>query len=229
MLNKSIDRKKVKKEYLKNDYVRIENFLDIEYVKKISQTIYNEIQWDLCYLSEHGPVSIKDEELKKYTYQQSAELNNEVMTRAQQGFSYFYYRSDLVNSTNKVLKRFYNDLCGDEFLDFCRDLTNVDAIVKVNGQLACFSPGCFLRKHSDETDKEERVAAYVINFTPVWNSDWGGNLYLLDDQQSIIDVLEPLFNSVTIFKIPALHFVSQVANYAMSSRFTATGWMLKSK
>lgn len=229
MLSNDLDRQKIRNEYQKKHYVRIENFLDTEYVKKISQSIFNEMKWDLCYLSESGPISIKEQDLKKYTQQQSSELNNKIMVRAQQGFSYFYYRSDLVNATNKILKEFYNDLCGDEFLGFCRDLTREDTIERVNGQLACFTPGCFLRKHTDETDKENRVAAYVINFTPAWNSDWGGNLHILDNNDSIIDVLEPLFNSVTIFRVPALHYVSQVANYATGRRFTATGWMLKAE
>jgi len=226
MLSKDLLIDEIKADFQKNRYVRIENFLDKEYVKKISQSIFNEISWDLCYLSNNGPVSIKESELKKFTPQQSADLNQEIMARALQGFSYFYYRSDLVNSVNKVLKEFYKDLCGDEFLGFCRDITGESTIEKVNGQLACFSPGCFLRKHTDKTDKENRAAAYVFNFTPTWNNDWGGHLHILDDQQRIIDTLEPLFNSITIFKVPALHYVSQVANYAKGRRFTATGWML---
>lgn len=226
MLNSQLDLKKVKEEFDKNNYIRIENFLDEDYVKKVSQAIFNDISWDLCYLSENGPVSIKESELKKFTPQKSAELNQKIMTRAQQGFSYFYYRSDLVNNDNKTLGSFYNDLCGEEFLDFCRDLTGETAIDRVNGQLTCYGPGCFLRKHTDKTDKENRIAAYVINFTPRWNNDWGGNLHILDEQHNILDTLDPIFNSISIFRVPTLHYVSQVANYARGRRFTATGWML---
>ena len=84
-----------------------------------------------------------------------------------------------------------------------------------------------MRKHTDQTDKENRVAAYVINFTPQWNNDWGGLLHILDDQQNILDILEPQFNSITFFKVPKLHYVSQIANYARGHRYTVTGWMLK--
>ena len=227
MLNSSLDLKKIKDDFDKNNYIRIENFLDEAYVKNISQSIFSEISWDLCYLSENGPVSIKESELKKFTPQQSAELNQKIMVRAQQGFSYFYYRSDLVNTANKVLKDFYKDLCDDEFIGFCRQLTGDESINKVNGQLTCYSPGCFLRKHTDKTDKEKRVAAYVINFTPQWNNDWGGNLHILDKQHNILETLDPLFNSISIFRVPTLHYVSQVANYARGRRFTATGWMLQ--
>ena len=229
MLSKHLDMNSIKETYKNNRYVRIENFLDEEYAKTIYQTMLNEIKWDLCYLSDDGPTSINDSELRAYTSQQYAELNQKIMIRTHQGFSYYYYRSDLVNTTNNIVKRFYVDLCGDEFLGFCRSITDEVAIDKVNGQLACFVPGCFLRKHTDETDKENRVAAYVINFTPSWNNDWGGHLHILNNEQRIIDTLEPLFNSVTIFKVPALHYVSQVANYARGKRYTATGWMLKPK
>lgn len=226
MINKEINIDAVRNTFQKKGYIKIDNFLDDEYAKKIFETI-NEIKWDLCYLSENGPVSIKDKSLMTYTPQQYGELNQKIMARAQQGFSYFYFRSDLVNAVNSRLKAFYEDLCGEEFLSFCRSITEEPSIKKVNGQLACYSPGCFLRKHTDKTDKEKRVAAYVINFTPKWNNDWGGLLHLLDNEQNILDILEPHFNSISIFKVPTLHYVSQVANYARGKRYTATGWMLK--
>jgi len=218
MLNKNLDINKIKESFHQKRFIKIENFLDEAYAKKISLSIFNEISWDLCYLSDDGPVSIIESELQNYSAQQTAELNHKIMVQAQQGFSYFYYRSDLVNTENRVLKDFYSDLCGDEFIGFCRNLTGENSIDKVNGQLACFSPGCFLRKHTDKTDKENRVAAYVINFTPLWNDDWGGNLHILNGKHEILDILTPSFNSATIFEVPALHYVSQVANYAKGRR-----------
>lgn len=77
------------------------------------------------------------------------------------------------------------------------------------------------------TNKEKRVAAYVFNFTSLWDVDWGGFLHILDEQHKVIDTLEPLFNSLTVFKVPTWHCVSQVSNYAQGERFTATGRMLK--
>ncbi|RDH81018.1 MAG: hypothetical protein DIZ80_12915 [endosymbiont of Galathealinum brachiosum] len=226
MLNKKLDLEAIKDQFNNQGYVAIENILEDGYVKRIAQSIYKEITWELCYLSENGPVSISAEELSKYTPQQSSQLNQNIMAMAQKGFSYFYYRSDLVNSTNKVLQEFYQDLRGEEFLNFCRNVTGELTINNLNGQLASFSPGCFLRKHTDKTDKEKRAAAYVFNFTPIWNNDWGGLLHMLDGEQTILDIIEPFFNSLTIFKVPALHYVSQVANYARGKRYTATGWLL---
>ena len=226
MLNTKLDVDTLKDLYHKQNYVRIENILADEYVKNIAKSILNEIKWDLCYLSENGPVSLSEAELSKFGPQQSAQLNQKIMSMALKGFSYYYYRSDLMETKNTVLNSFFQDLNGDGFLDFCREITGESSVDTLNGQFACFSPGCFLRKHTDKTDKEKRAAAYVFNFTPVWNNDWGGLLHMLNDEQEIIDTIEPFFNSLTLFKVPALHYVSQVANYAKGKRYTATGWLL---
>jgi len=226
MLNKKLDINSLKDQFQEQSYVRIENILEEKYVKDIAKSIFREIKWDLCYLSEDGPVSLSEAELSRLGPQQSAELNQKIMAMALKGFSYYYYRSDLMETTNNILNSFFQNLCGEEFLDFCREITGEATINTLNGQLACFSPGCFLRKHTDKTDKEKRAAAYVFNFTPIWNNDWGGLLHMLNDEQEIIDTIEPFFNSIIIFKVPALHYVSQVANYAKGKRYTATGWLL---
>lgn len=226
MLNATIDLAAHQKAFNEKGYVRIENVLDPAYAERIESALRTGVRWDLCYLADSGPVSIPQSEYQSYTPAQGAAINGAIMKKAQNGFAYFYYRSDLVRSDNSTLSAFYRELSGEKCLGLFRSITGEPGISAVNGQVACFTPACFLKRHQDITDKEQRIAAYVFNFTRTWDPDWGGHLHILDENLRNIDVFEPSFNSLTIFRVPRIHFVSQVSNYARGARYTATGWML---
>lgn len=226
MLNPDIDRDLHKQTFKDKGYVRIPNILDPAAADRIEAALKNEVEWDLCYLTETGPVSIPQSEYRAFTPERGAQVNREILKKAQSGFAYFYYRSDLVRSQNETLADFYRELSSPASLELFRHITDEPAIKAVNGQVACFTPACFLKRHQDITDKEQRFAAYVFSFTRHWDPDWGGHLHVLDRDLHNLDVFEPSFNSVTLFRVPKIHFVSQISNYAGAARYTATGWML---
>ncbi len=226
MLNKALDLTGYQQIFREKGIVRIENALEPAYATNIESALKTSVSWDLCYLTESGPTSIPQREYRAYTQSQAAEVNNAILKKAQNGFAYFYYRSDLARNQNEVLSSFYRELSGDRCLGMFRYITGETGIRDINGQVACFTPACFLKRHQDTTDKEKRFAAYVFNFTRGWDPDWGGHLHVLDEELRNVDVFEPSFNTLTIFKVPRIHFVSQVTNYARGARFTATGWVL---
>ncbi|MEZ5543247.1 MAG: 2OG-Fe(II) oxygenase family protein [Pseudomonadota bacterium] len=226
IFNPDIDLTAHRKTFADKGYVRIENVLLPEQAERIETALASGVPWELCYLTESGPVSIPQSEYRAFGPAQAADLNQAILKQAKQGFAYFYYRSDLVRSENETLRAFYSELSGERCLGMFRYLTGEPGIRTVNGQVACFTAACFLKRHQDVTDKEKRIAAYVFSFTRNWDPDWGGHLHVLDSQLRNTDVFEPSFNSLTIFRVPRIHFVSQVCNYAMGARYTATGWML---
>jgi SM-20-related protein len=226
MFNQALDLTGYRKTFKEKGYVQIENVLEPEYARRIADTLLTGIDWDLCYLTDTGPKSITQDEYQSYTPAQSAALNSAVMQMARKEFAYFYYRSDLVRSKNEVLSAFYRELAGNDSLGKFRYLTDEPTIRTVDGQVARFTPACFLKLHEDVSPKDPRFAAYVFNFTRDWIPDWGGHLHILDKKLRNIDVFEPKFNSLILFKVPRIHFVSQVSNYALGARLTATGWML---
>lgn len=226
MLNNTIDLAGCQTLFRERGYVRIENILEPAYAETIEAALKSGVSWDLCYLTESGPLSIPQPEYRAFSPARAADMNNAILKQAQGGFAYFYYRSDLVNSQNAVLKAFFKELSDDRCLEVFRSLTGEPGINAINGQVARFSPACFLKRHQDTTDKEKRIAAYVFNFTRGWDPDWGGHLHILDEALRNVEVFEPSFNTLTLFRVPRTHFVSQVSNYARGARYTATGWML---
>ena len=112
-------------------------------------------------------------------------------------------------------------------LDALRKITGAPDICRVNGQATRYLPGHFLTSHDDGIDGENRVAAYVINLTKGWRTDWGG---LLQFQTGFGDVplaLKPGFNTIHLFRVPQLHSVTYVAPFAALPRYAITGWLCR--
>ena len=150
--------------------------------------------------------------------------------RARTGFQYAYncypmldaYLQgwDQVPLLNNVLE-FINS---EPVLNFVRHLTGRPEIIKGDAQATRYGPGQFLKLHTDNIVEEHRVAAFVLNFTPKWDPDWGGYLQFYDARRDIEQAFLPSFNTLNIFTVPQSHSVSYVANYATHYRYAITGW-----
>jgi Rps23 Pro-64 3,4-dihydroxylase Tpa1-like proline 4-hydroxylase len=116
-------------------------------------------------------------------------------------------------------------LNGPEFLSFVRDITGESRIARADAQATRYGPGHFLTIHDDGIAGKNRLAAYVLNMTPKWSPDWGGNLTFLDERGHIGEGYVPTFNALNILKVPQRHYVSCVAPYAAAYRYSVTGWL----
>ncbi len=176
--------------------------------------------WDL------GPESLAELDGEK-----GRALADAVYAGARDGFQFYF---DNVRCSDDPGERQQRGLLLDKLLDalnspaalrlFCSVLAD-ETIERVDGQATRYLPGHFLTAHDDAVAGKNRVAAYVINLTPEWQTDWGGLLQFHDDFGDITHALRPCFNAIHIFKVPALHSVSLVAPFAKAPRYAITGWL----
>ncbi|MBS0456846.1 MAG: 2OG-Fe(II) oxygenase [Proteobacteria bacterium] len=124
------------------------------------------------------------------------------------------------------LHALYDFLNSDDFIAFARYLTGDTSINTVNAQATRYRRGQFLTVHDDKNSIEGRRYAYVLNLTPRWKADWGGQLQFLDADGNVIDTLLPRWNTLSMFKVPQPHLVSLVSPWAGEDRLAITGWML---
>ena len=113
-----------------------------------------------------------------------------------------------------------------DYLGFVRYLTGDDTITALNAQATRYRPGQFLTPHDDKHSGEGRRYAYVLNLSPRWKADWGGQLQFLDAEGNVIESLLPRWNTLSMFKVPQPHLVSLVSPWAGENRLAITGWML---
>src|SRR5690606_24819670 len=101
----------------------------------------------------------------------------------------------------------------------------MEDIAFADSQATRFSAGHFLTTHDDDVAGKQRRAAYVLNLTPHWRTDWGGVLQFIDADGHVTAGLAPKFNALNLFRVPQQHAVSFVTPSAPSSRYSITGWL----
>lgn len=151
--------------------------------------------------------------------------------RARHGFEFYFDRYRMIDARRDgldpelVLHAVVDFLNTPPFLDFARHLTGDPAIRMVSAIAVRYRHGHFLRAHNDHAGNEDRAYAYVINLSRDWLPDWGGLLQFLDPaERRVVDTFVPLWNSLSLFRVPQPHVVSLVAPWAGSPRYSITGW-----
>lgn len=181
---------------------------------------HGEKTWDL------GPESIAALERDG-----EAQLFELVHKGARDGFQFLF---DSVRVADEPSERTARGLLVDRLVDVLnepdnlalfRQVTGAEDIARVDGQATRYLPGHFLTGHDDAIDGKGRIAAYVINLTPHWRTEWGGLLQFHDAFGDVTHALKPAWNAIHIFRVPQLHSVSLVAPFAGAQRLSVTGWL----
>jgi len=155
-----------------------------------------------------------------------------VHAAARNGFGYIYDNHPVYDAwrtgdpaSHRPLDALVRFLNSEPFLALARQLVGAPDIAFADAQVTRFGPGHFLTQHDDDVAGRNRRAAYVLMLTKRWRPDWGGQLLFYDGQGDVTGGYTPSFNALNIFRVPALHAVSQVSTFAAAPRFAVTGWL----
>jgi SM-20-related protein len=230
MINDKLDWGRVRSEFQQKGYVRIADILAPEAADQIHRQFVSEVPWGVKFISRDGPIIISREECQALPPEEWQKINQEVAWSFEhKDPSYFYYSAGL-NEVNGKLVELVNAVSNQKFIGFIKYVSDLLDINSFGGQLTCYRRNCFLTRHEDLDKMSRRRVAFIFGFTRDWRTEWGGLLHMLDNERNIIDVFQPTFNTLTLFKVPRDHFVSHVVPYAgtdpLHSRYTMTGWYI---
>lgn len=204
------------------------------FVPESAQAIYKELQklpWWLAYRDGDTVVQLSPEQLAALSPQAAGEIRRSVDEGARKGYQFLYNYFPLFaayfqsGGTGHDIFRVYEFINSPEMLSFFRTLTGLDDIAWADGQATLYRAGHFLKFHTDDEPGQKRRAAYVLNFTPQWDLDWGGLLQFWSDNNDVEQAYRPVFNALNIFTVPSRHSVSAVTSYSPGLRFSITGWL----
>lgn len=159
-----------------------------------------------------------------------AERMRESWRRARNGFEFLFDRYRMIEARRDgkdpglVLHVVVDFLNSPEFIEFAKELTGDTKIRMVSAIAARYRSGHFLRLHDDKAHDEDRAYAYVINLSRNWQADWGGLLMFQGKDGAVEETFVPRWNSLSLFKVPQPHIVSQVTPWALDARYSITGW-----
>lgn len=217
--------------YARDGFVRVENLFPIEVANAVYDVLSKGTPWRLVHSDADGKHKYYPPQAwqAKPPAEKQATIQD-VLKRARDGFAYLYSCYPMIDAyvagedPGWPLHAMTEFLNSPEMLEFTKTITNEPSVLKHDAQATLYAPGHFLNAHNDTGDHAERRAAYVMGFTRDWRVDWGGQLLFLDGDNTEFGC-SPSFNTLTLFKVPRDHIVTQVTNFAGAGRYSITGWL----
>jgi len=234
-LNPRLDGALVAQVYRRAGRVHVPDFFDAATAARIHRALAQETPWQVVLFdgAEHRelPVASLDElpEAERRGWCEQA------ARAAVRGFSYRYANFRLYENWQDgrhrglYLMRVLEFLNSPPFRDLMCRIAGDAAIDYADGQATLYRAGDFLTRHDDRVEGKGRRAAYVLSFTPEWVTDWGGLLAFPDANGHLAEAYLPTFNSLNLFRVPMLHAVTQVSEFAPAGRYSITGWLRQSR
>jgi Rps23 Pro-64 3,4-dihydroxylase Tpa1-like proline 4-hydroxylase len=222
MINNDLDIAPYQRTLAETGRVQLQNFLQADAAERLADCLRREVRWSTA---ERG-----QPDSPAWTNDVARRRMPDAYRRAASGFHFVYDRYVIVEAMREgrdpqlvlhTVLAFFNS---PPYLDFIRELTGDTSLAMVGAQATRYLPGQFLRVHNDSHDQEARRYAYVLNLSRRWEVDWGGLLHFVDEDGGHEAAMLPRFNSLSLFKVPAQHFVGVVAPWAQEPRLAITGW-----
>ncbi len=210
--------------------MQVRDFLVAEDAARIHQ-ILRETPWWLVYNVGDKVEQLPPEYLATLDQPRLNQMLAGIQERARTQYQYLYQYYPMVSmyftptAPKLPVLEVFEFLNRPDTLAFFRALTGRDDVQWVDAHATLFRSGNFLKSHTDEEPTGHRVAAYVLNFTPVWERDWGGYLQFFDDRHDVEHAFRPIFNGLNIFGVPQDHSVEMVSSFCPGLRFSITGWL----
>jgi SM-20-related protein len=229
-LNPALDADALRLNYRRRMRLNIPKILRPERAEQVQAALVTRVPWTLCYMEHGQPYGVSLLDWDSWTPERRMEFVRKVNATATQSFQFLYFHHALSmarargETFGEHLDGFVDFLNSPGFIDFIKYITDAKDGDFIDAHAARYCQGHFLNKHNDSLDPRRRIA-YVLNMTPVWRADWGGCLHFMEQDGTISETVVPVFNTLSLFTVPVLHYVSPVGAYAGGERFSVTGWL----
>jgi Rps23 Pro-64 3,4-dihydroxylase Tpa1-like proline 4-hydroxylase len=227
-LNASLDRRELASRFAATGRIQILDFLHPADAEGLADAALR-IDWQLVLNTGTRHVDLPRPQLELMGRQRLDAVVAEIEKRAANEFQYLYENYPLGDLADRgaladpLLAAGYATLNSEGVRAFLRDVTGI-ATAFCDMQATRYGPGHFLTVHDDEAGPaKNRKLAYVLSLTEGWSPVWGGQLQFLDGQR-VVESFTPKFNTLSLFRVPTPHHVSQVASFAPKGRISLTGW-----
>lgn len=211
--------------------VRVPALLETDGLALLQQRLSGWTEWALVTRLEGRHRSFDSAGMDRLDTARRGAFDALVQDGARTGFQYLFERYPLVDQgragklADPVLQQAFALVRSEAFLELGRQLFGDPSIRFADGQLTRYRAGHFLTLHDDASEGLNRVGAYVINLsTTDWQAAWGGLLGFGAAEGRHEEQFLPQTNTLSLFRVPAPHWVSRVAAEAPGPRLAITGW-----
>jgi len=230
-LNAALDPVVLAASFAARGRIHVRNILTRDAANRVHASLAKEGQWARSTIVADQPRDYDLAWLAALPPSEAVALRADIAERARRGFQYDFDNFRLSAAVlagdrqGWTYESVFDLLNSEAFLDFARRLTGDERIAFADAQATRYRAGHFLTSHDDDKPGQDRLFAYVLNFTPVWRPEWGGLLAFLDGDGHVEQAWKPTFNALNIFRVPTLHTVTEVASFVTAERLSITGWL----
>lgn len=218
--------------------VQVDAFLQPDAADRLRDCLLHDVPWTLALRGAAGPRTIDHA-----TYAAMDATARDALTRSagvveaahaadlDAAFRFAYDSYMMVRAYQEgrdpdlLLHRVLELFNTPQYVALMQALSGDPRVRRIDAQATRYRPGQFLREHTDVDSREGRLYAYVLNLSRDWRPDWGGLLQFIDGDR-VVETFTPRFNTLSLFKVPAPHAVTQVMPWAGGARLAITGWLL---
>ena len=214
--------------------LHISDFLTQSSAEFLYGELSGQTAWNLVWDNAGKHTDMDFQAVEKWTVEQKQSLHEIVHKQAAGDFQYLFANIPIYDicQNDRLQVKFFDQVCefvnSEPFLEQMRIITGFEQINFADVQATRYCRGHFLTEHDDNISGKDRLAAFVLNLTPIWNDAWGGALVFHDETEStrgFSQLVYPCFNAMNIFSVPQPHSVSMVSPFAMADRYSLTGWL----
>ena len=229
-INPAHDSAALARDFAATGRMQVRDFLVPEDAGHVHDLLSQRTPWWLVFNNGDRVEQLPPEYLAQLSQAQVNQMLLGIQERARTRYQFLYHFYPMVSTyftptaPKLPVLEVYEFLNSPATLDFFRTLTGRPDIQWADAQATLYRSGNFLKSHTDQEPSDHRVAAYVVNFTRVWERDWGGYLQFFDARHDIERAYRPIFNALNIFRVPQDHSVGMVSSFATGMRFSVTGW-----
>jgi Rps23 Pro-64 3,4-dihydroxylase Tpa1-like proline 4-hydroxylase len=209
--------------------VSLEPFLAITDAQTLHEACVKETGWRLVMNQGDKHFDIAPAQLMAMSADKRKLLIEAAHSEAASSFSYLYENLPIADMSrsghldNPVFQQILDVMNSSAVLELARKIVD-PRIDFCDGQLTRYDRGHYLTNHTDDVPNKNRLCAYILSMNPQWRSEWGGLLHGTDEAGNVTSTVGPAFNALRLLKVPQPHFVSAVAPYAPTPRYSITGW-----
>jgi Rps23 Pro-64 3,4-dihydroxylase Tpa1-like proline 4-hydroxylase len=230
-LNSNLDVDGLARELAEKRRLQVRDIFEPQRADQVHAMLANETPWWMVYNVGDRVEQLPPEQLARLGPAQVEQIFSGIVERAQRNYQFVYAFYPIVGSyfdpaaPKLPILKIFEFLNSPPVLDWFRKLSGRPDVQWIDAQATLYQAGHFLKSHSDHDPANARAAAYVLNFTRLWERDWGGYLQFFNENHDIELALRPIFNAMNIFLVPTDHSVGLVSPFAYGDRLAVTGWL----
>lgn len=228
-----------KKQFAEHRYCYVDDILEERYINELYRSVR---QLDYGYWGCVGHSHQKISQQKMAELDHDA-IRDEYKAEASKQFGYWHRakwihtEQDMVFPLKYPLSTEFTRVVCEDYRLGKPDVTFHDVVSEITGftnmetkqpSYSYYGYDNWLNPHHDPA----RWCAYIFYFNPDWKAHWGGQLCIMnDDETTIKDSIEPFGNRLTIMDVSETvgkrankHFISPVSYIAPYPRYSLAGW-----